>query len=104
MKCEVITMPISYENRNIDISSGVTYGLSPVAHLHNHIEIIIMLEGETVAQADSAKCVLSAGDVFISFPNQVHYYNDLCKVQSIIIIFAPELCAEFQSIFKNKIP
>lgn len=81
-------------------------GLSPTPHLHSHIEIILLHKGRTVATADSVDVQMEAGDLFISFPNQVHYYvDDLTTERGHDIAFiSPDFCSEFSSMLKSMVP
>ncbi len=79
--------------------------LSPSPHLHSHIEMILCDSGVTVATADSSDVKLEAGDLFISFPNQVHYYKDEVRPLNHHIAFiSPDFCPEFSQIFKSMVP
>ena len=79
--------------------------LSPTPHLHSHIEMILCDSGVSVATADSVDVKLEVGDLFIAFPNQVHYYVD--EVQTVehrIAFISPDFCPEFSKIFKSMVP
>ena len=79
--------------------------LSPTPHLHSHIEMILCDSGVSVATADSVDVKLEVGDLFIAFPNQVHYYVD--EVQTVehrIAFISPDFCPEFSQIFKSMVP
>lgn len=79
--------------------------LGPTPHLHTHIEIVLIKEGETIAAADDIECTAKTGDLFIAFPNQIHYYVDqTAEVRHEILIVSPEICPEFNQIFKTAIP
>ena len=79
--------------------------LGPTPHLHTHIEIVLIKEGETIAAADDIECTAKTGDLFIAFPNQIHYYLDQTpEVRHEILIVSPEICPEFNQIFKTMIP
>lgn len=74
--------------------------LSAVPHLHTHIEMLLVYEGESEAVADTRHAVVKPGDIFIAFPNQIHYYLD--KTETVlhdIIIFSADMCPEFNRIF-----
>ncbi len=80
-------------------------GLSPAPHVHNHIEIVLITEGCTVATADLNDVAVKKGDLFIAFPNQVHYYTDRERpIAHLIYILSPDIVPEFGRIFKNMIP
>lgn len=73
-------------------------------HLHHHIELVYMIDGCTTATADTSEVTLTNGDIFISFPNQIHSYYDEYVGKSIIAIFPPDLYPEYRSIFSSSIP
>ncbi len=70
------------------------------AHLHRHIEFVILLEARATAYADTECCELQAGDAFIAFPNQIHRYDPPCEGERSLVIIVdpdmmPELCPSF---------
>ncbi len=79
--------------------------LGPTPHLHSHIEIILIESGLSVGVADMKEAEMSEGDLFISFPNQIHYYQDVVKpVYHKIIIVSPDMCPEFGNVLKTMVP
>ena len=68
---------VSYESRDVQMACLLDAGLTNFHHMHREIEIVYVLEGATEAYADNNRCVLHAGDLFIAFPNQIHFYNTL---------------------------
>lgn len=81
------------------------FGLSSLPHIHNHLEIVFIRSGQTKVFADLVSCEAVAGDLFIAFPNQIHYYIDSVKpVNHNIIIVSPEVCPEFSRIFSEQLP
>ena len=90
--------PYAYEARR-------GHHLAATPHLHTHIEIVLVKDGTTRAGADDCECVAETGDLFISFPNQIHYYLDETpRVEHEILIVSPDICPEFSQIFKAKVP
>ena len=73
-------------------------------HLHRELELVYMLEGETVAYADSMHTVLQAGDVFLTFPNQIHFYKSTGPEHYLIFIIKPDLMPEFMDTFTTGVP
>ena len=74
-------------------------------HLHHHIEVILIEEGASVGVADTREAEMGRGDLYISFPNQIHYYLDVIRpVNHKIIIVSPGMCPEFSHIFKSLVP
>ena len=66
-------------------------GLTPNPHFHNQIELIYIINGETVAIADQKKTAIKAGELFFAFPNQIHYYEKTPIGKYIVILFSSKL-------------
>ena len=73
-------------------------------HLHRELELVYMLEGEVTAYADSVQTVLRAGDVFLSFPNQIHFYKSYTTEKYFLFIIRPDLMPEFMDTFTMALP
>ncbi len=101
-------MSAVYENRASDFfcrgDKNYKSKLNCSPHLHYHIEFVHLLEGETLAISDTEESVLEAGDIFISFPNQVHRFETKKPERYRLFIFSPDLIPEFRSIFTNQVP
>ncbi|MCI5649586.1 MAG: AraC family transcriptional regulator [Fusicatenibacter sp.] len=97
-------MPYQIENRNSSFSSGHFSGLTTIPHLHTHLEMIYMAEGSSVATVDSENFLIEKGDLFLSFPNQVHYYHDRCPCSGYLIIFSHSLFQELKDLFLSNVP
>ena len=96
-------MNVIYENKTRLIETSFTEGLVPFAHLHKELEIIYVRKGKAVAYADKNSYLLSAGDMFIAFPNQVHYYRTVSKGEFMVLIFSPDILYDISSkISKSK--
>ena len=94
-----------YESRKEDLYFSRFGGLTALKHLHPHIELVLLLEGEAEAYADNRGGVLRAGQAFIAFPNQAHHYADNHgPIQGRIFIFSPELYPSFYAAFCEKHP
>lgn len=78
--------------------------LLPTPHIHSHVELIYLAKGESVAVLDNREHVLKAGDVFLAFPNQIHFYCDKEAVEGYLVIFTPELFKELKTVFQTKLP
>ena len=55
-------------------------------HVHNAVEIVVALAGTSTVLCGRERYGLSAGDVFISFPNRVHGYEDTRDFQGYLLI------------------
>ena len=101
---------LRYEKRTTDLSfrsskhhNKTTY-LRCSPHLHREIELVCFFEGHAVAYADSVRCELEPGDVFIAFPNQIHYYESLGPEQYYLFIVNPETMPELADQFNLALP
>lgn len=97
-------MYFHFEDRNYPLYMNTFSRLTFQPHIHSHIEMIFVFSGESESTADSKTELLEKGDIFIAFPNQIHYYRDLVAPKGIMLLFLPELAEEFGHIFNSKIP
>ena len=98
-------MGLIYENKGQNIEFRTSDHLQCSMHLHNHVELAIILDGFTTAYADGVSGTIQKGDTFIAFPNQVHYFeNDSPDLLYTLLIFPPDIFPEFSDIFKNQVP
>ena len=96
-------MDVIYENKTRLIEHSITGGLVSFAHLHKELEIIYVRKGKAVAYADKNSYLLNAGDMFIAFPNQVHYYRTVIRGEFMVLIFSPDILYDVSSkISKSK--
>jgi len=97
-----------YETRkNDDMASDSRHGkrrLQCSAHLHHHIELVLLISGKAVAFADTTRYELEAGDLFIAFPNQIHHYETEGGERYFLFIVNPDLIPELAKIFTGSIP
>lgn len=78
--------------------------LTTLPHIHPHIEMIYILEGSSIATTDTRNFLIEAGDLFISFPNQIHFYHDRSAIKGYMMIFPPDFFRDFQMLFHSKTP
>ncbi len=99
---------VIYEHKTQDVAfQDERNGRSPLGcspHLHREIELVYFLEGETVAYADSVRCVLRPGDVYVAFPNQIHYFETPKPEKYFLFVLKPELIPEFLELFTTGTP
>ena len=70
---------ILLEIKTEPITAFVSRELGPVPHLHRELELVYVERGSVRAFADKKCYKLESGDMFLSFPNQVHYYENSIK-------------------------
>ncbi len=79
-------------------------GLGPTPHLHAHLELVYLRDGSSMCHADGKECLARGGDVFVAFPNQIHYYLDIERPQHDIIIFSADFCPDLAKTLRSLIP
>ena len=92
------------ENRSMPISTGNFNALTTIPHIHTHLELIYMEEGSSMATVDNKNFLIEKGDLFLSFPNQIHFYHDRSATRGYLFIFSPELFKDFKEIFQTQVP
>lgn len=97
-------MDIFYENKTSPISRMCADSLSRLPHLHKELEAIYVFKGKAVAYADKNSYLLNSGDTFITFPNQIHYYETLQKGKYLVIIFSPDILYRISGEISKSIP
>ena len=93
-----------YENRPQEFRGWIGKKLSCCAHLHQHLELVFFLEGSSVAYADTERFELQPGDVFLSFPKQIHRYESTSHEKYMILVVDPEMIPEFADLFAKSQP
>lgn len=97
-------MEVSYEYKSSPVNYIADVGLSKTAHMHSQVEVIYVRKGRSAAYADRNGYMLNPGDIFIAFPNQIHYYETAELGEYMVIIFTPKLIYEYGSVISKSIP
>ena len=93
-----------YEKKSLPAQLIFSHKLGDAPHLHKEIEIIYVAEGEAVAHADRNCESICKDSLFISFPNQIHFYESCHPGEYYILIVRPELFFGLSSTFRDYIP
>ena len=97
-----------YENRTDDFycrdRRNIPSSLHCAAHLHPHLELILLLEKRLEIFADAERVVLEEGDLFVIFPNQIHRLDDTEKVRHLCFIINPDIMPELATVFAESLP
>lgn len=72
--------------------------------MHKEVEIIYCKKGSSEAYADDNRCELHPGDLFISFPNQIHYYEVIEHGCFYVLILSPEIFLGQEKMLKSNVP
>lgn len=97
-------MPYHIEMRKLAFTAKYFDNLLPRPHIHTHLELVYLKEGRSEVILDNKKYMLEAGDIFLAFPNQIHFYHDLSPLKGYLLIFSQELFREFRDVFQTKVP
>ena len=73
-------------------------------HIHPDLELVFLRKGKSLASADQSTVAMEEGDLFLCFPNQIHFYNDQEPVEPLIFIFSPDLFEDLHDLFHKNIP
>lgn len=73
-------------------------------HLHDHTEIIFVLENELEVNINGARALLSAGDCAVIFPQQVHSYRSPAANTAYLLIFDNSMAGSFLHAIKKYRP
>ena len=100
-KYELRNTDVDFRNNALPTSKGK---LQCLPHLHRELELICMMEGETTVYVDSTRYLLRAGDIFLSFPNQIHSYESHGPERFYIFIIKPDLMPDLMETFTTGVP
>lgn len=78
--------------------------LEPIPHMHSHLELVYLIKGSSNVFLDTKTYCLEAGDLFIAFPNQIHFYQDLSPTEGYLIIFSYDYFRDLKELFKTTVP
>lgn len=101
---EVRKMNILYEKKTNDIEIRSSSMPSPAPHIHKEMEFIFVEKGCTTAIADNKQYIVESGNLFIAFPNQLHFFKNSVSGKFRVIIVNPAIIYGAPAFVKNKIP
>ena len=94
-----------YEDRGTELHCRRRKRLMCAKHLHDHIEMVVMIKGKVTTHVGNRSSVLEGGNAFIAFPNQVHFFSDdYGEFDSVLFIFPPNIIPDFYKSFLNHLP
>ena len=96
-------MSYRIENRKYAFTASHIHGLISAPHIHPHLELIYLIKGSSLAIADKNTYELHAGETFLTFPNQIHYYYPLEPLEGYMLIFSPDYFKDLSALFQNKV-
>ncbi len=75
-----------------------------IPHLHREIELLCMYGGTTIAYADSTRYEIHPGDIFLTFPDQIHYFESHETEKHRLIIIKPDILPELLDTLTMGVP
>ncbi len=73
-------------------------------HLHSHAELLYLFEGSAVLTVDGREQQLATGDLCVCFPSVVHSYVGGQDARALMMIFPPDVSAEFPALLTQSYP
>ncbi len=93
-----------YESKTKLYHIGRSFSLFPIPHLHKEVEIVYVISGSCTAYADHNTVHLNDGDLFVSFPNQIHYYDSSAGSEFCVLIFNAEILFGLKNVLFDNYP
>lgn len=93
-----------YENKDRAVQSYETLDLEFPEHLHDHVEILLVLAGSVEVKITEARRELKAGDCAVIFPQQIHSYHKPAGSRTRLFIFDSALTGMYLHPIRKYIP
>lgn len=95
---------IFYENKRDTFYAERRTAFGTQPHLHHHIEVLYIVEGNLKAVVGGTVYHAGAGDILLIFPNQIHSFEDVTPLSGHILITSPDDYPELVDLFKSNLP
>lgn len=98
-------MRLFYQNQ-LDFSFEYRVNqLDYLPHIHNSVEIVFLQKGSSTVLCGGEWLELTAGDIFVAFPNQVHSYKNSRDVVGHLLILPVKNCLNaYSTVFSGYMP
>jgi len=73
-------------------------------HLHTQVEMVYLFDGTLEMVIDGRKQRLEAGDLCVCFPGVIHGYVSQTEAKGLMLIFQPEVSADFPALLARTHP
>ena len=96
-----------YEKRKNDLFISLRHQngrLKCGAHLHYHLELVWLYEGDSTAYIDAVEHPLPCDSIFLSFPNQLHAYQTHTTESYMLMIVNPVIMPLLAPYFDTMLP
>lgn len=98
-KIRGVTMRQIFRETKSRISFFERTTLNFPAHIHDEIELVYVKRGGGTACREGEKYILTTNDLFLVFPNQVHYYMDFEEGAYLVLILHPSCLLSYGQVF-----
>ena len=96
-------MQLFYETHHHSVQIGSIGNAFP-PHLHSHIELVHAFSGPAFMWIDGQEYILTEGDTAIAFSNRVHAYGNNDGASGLMLIFPPDISADFGNTLMTRYP
>lgn len=96
-------MYFQLETKEAPFSFQTHSALSTMPHLHTHIELVYFINGSSRCFADDKEAIAEDGDIFLSLPNQIHYYHDIDRPRHHLLIFSCDICPDLTKVLRTMV-
>ena len=93
-----------YENKTAPYQMFASHTLTDAPHLHKEIEIVYVREGGVMAHADKNCEFIAKDGLFISFPNQIHFYESCQAGDYYVLILLPDMFFGLKNTLRGMVP
>lgn len=80
-----------YADDRFPYVAHLAHNLQFMAHWHDEIELVLVLEGQLTMGVNQREFLLTPGDIAVSASQDIHYYSASGESRLILLIFRPEL-------------
>ncbi len=88
-------MKLFYESKDYSVQSFEAVHMGFPEHLHDHVEILLVMEGSIVVRIMDKSRELGAGDCAVIFPQQIHSYHTPAESRARLFIFDDALTGRY---------
>ncbi len=93
-----------YEKKVQSIYFWDAKSLLGAPHMHKDVEILYVWDGHCDAYIDSKHYTLKEGDLFVSFANQIHYYENAPVGRYYVFTISPKIFFGMEKLLFEKVP
>ena len=93
-----------YEDRKAPFDLFCAEQMEFFAHLHRHVELLFVREGQVRITVNGVQTLLEKGDLAVVFPHTVHSYGECGKNQALLVIFSPDMVYGYSRILAKMLP